>query len=81
MDYYQIEIRRIILDFVDYLFLEYSPMNLYLQYLENFINLNVKNVVQPILVIHFNMIFIDSQFNNLYIILGFQTLGVRGKSI
>ena len=56
-------------------------MNLYLQYLENFINLNVKNVVQPILVIHFNMIFIDSQFNNLYIILGFQTLGVRGKSI
>ena len=23
MDYYQIEIRRIILDFVDYLFLEY----------------------------------------------------------
>ena len=81
MDYYQIEIRRIILDFVNYLFLEYSPMNLYLQYLENFMNLNVKNVVQLILVIHFNMIFIDSVFNNLYTISGFHTLGVRGKSI
>lgn len=52
-------------------------MNLYLQYLENFMSLNAKNVVQLILVIHFNMIFIDSVFNNLYTISGFNTLGVR----
>ena len=81
MDYFQTEIRRIILDYVDYLYLEYSPMNLYLPYLENFMNLNVKNVVQPISVIHFNMTFIDSVFKNLCTISGFHTLGVRGKSI
>ena len=56
-------------------------MNLYLQYQESFIILNVKNVVQPILVIHFNIIFIDSASSNLYTISGFHTLGVRGKSI
>ena len=81
MDYYQTEIRKIMLDYVDYLYLEYLPMNLYLQYLENFMNLNAKNVVQLISIIHFNMTFIDSVFNNLYTISGFHTLGVRGKSI
>ncbi len=37
--------------------------------------------VQLILAIHFNMIFIDSVFNNFYTISGFHTLGVRGKFI
>ena len=81
MNYYQIEIKRRILDYIDYLYLENKPMNLYLQYPENFMNLNVKNMVQLILVIHFNMIFIEPTSNSLYNILEFHTLGASGKSI
>ncbi len=54
-------------------------MNLFLLYLESFINLNVRNAAQLILVINLNTILIDSVYLNL--ILRFRVPYFRGKGL
>ena len=54
-------------------------MNLFLQFLENSMNLNAPAVLL-ILLISLFMTGVDSVMNNLFIISGFHTLGVRGNS-
>ena len=71
-----------ILDYVNYLFLKFYVMNLLILLIENFINLNAKNVEILILVIFLNIILIDPDYLKFrHIIKGFQTLGVRGLCI
>ena len=66
MDYFLTEIKRTTSDFVDCWSQEYLQMNLYLQYLKNFMNLNVRNVGLHILGIILIILSTDRVQFNLY---------------
>lgn len=78
MEYFLIETKKIILNYVDYLFLKFYLMNLFPKQQENFINLNVKNVDRQNFIIPLNIL-IDPVMLNLYFKLRIPYFRGKGK--